>query len=317
REGEAARHPELVPGREMFPVLVEDLESCVGAIADKHATSFVHADAVHRPEFAWRVSGFSPRFDELPVFRVLDDTVIGAVSIRDEDIAVGSRHYARRGPEMIFIAAGHARLPERHQHFSVRAELADDLPAFYAAFGRRCPGIFRCTIGRPYIAVAIHVQPVRPDEHLRPKAFHDVAFGIELVDRVVRLESPVGKHAVEPEAATACGGDRAGLVASDKGPDALAVDVDVDRRRRSHLASTRKARPLTARNARPPAVGQSSDRAIWIVDMSLCGGAKTGERETDKAQHDNRCGSNGLLNCGALSSPRRRFTGDALSSRHA
>jgi hypothetical protein len=68
---------------------------------------------------------------------------------------------------------------------------------------------------------------VRPDEHLRPKAFHDVAFGIELVDRVVRLEFPVGKHAVEAETAAACGGDRAGLVASDKGPDTLAVAVDV------------------------------------------------------------------------------------------
>src|SRR5262245_27502623 len=76
--------------------------------------------------------------------------------------------------------------------------------------------------------------------------------------------------------------------------DTVAVDVDVDRRRRSHLASTREARPFTARNARTAAVGQSSDRSIWIVDGSLCGGRKTVAQKTDNAQHDDRRGANGL-----------------------
>src|SRR5579871_5638645 len=100
------------------------------------------------------------------------------------------------------------------------------------------------------------MHPVRPDEHLSAKAFDDIALGVELVDRVVRLEPAIRIHAVETEPAAPRGRHRARLIAADKSPDALAVGVDSHRRRRAHFPAAWKLRPLASRRAGAAAIRQ-------------------------------------------------------------
>src|SRR5216684_2113873 len=212
-----AWHSELVPSRQVFAFLIEDLYAGIGSIAHEQAASLVHGDAMRRPELTRRVSGLPPGFDEFPVLRVLHDAVVRAVAVRDENIPIGRRHHACRRAEMILIASCHSGFAERHQHRSVGTELADDVPCLHAGFGRGCHGVLRGSVRRPHIAVAVDMHPVWPDEHPGAKAFDHVAFRIELVDRIVRLELAVRIHAIEAEPAASRGGHRARLVASDKG----------------------------------------------------------------------------------------------------
>src|SRR5207248_3044434 len=122
--------------------------------------------------------------------------------------------------------------------------------------------------------------------HLRPKTLNNISFRIEFVDRVVRFELAVWIHTVETEAAAPCCRHRAGLVASDEGPDTLTVNVNVHRSRRSHLPPAGKLCPLASRNARAASVRQSLHRAIRIVRRSLCEGRRAGGGEShDSAQH--------------------------------
>src|SRR5437867_7419917 len=67
REGDPARHAELIPARQKLAVLVEDLDARVRAIAHEQAVALVHGDAVRGPELARRVAGLAPGFDELAV----------------------------------------------------------------------------------------------------------------------------------------------------------------------------------------------------------------------------------------------------------
>src|SRR5260370_42173651 len=115
----------------------------------------------------------------------------------------------------------------RHPTGSVGTELADAVPRPHAAFGRGCHGVPRGPVRRPHIAVAVDMHPVRPDEHPGAKTFDHVAFRIELVDRVVRLELTVRIHAVEAEPAAPCGGHRARLVPRDHRPDTLYLAVNL------------------------------------------------------------------------------------------
>src|SRR5204863_2396045 len=70
REGNTARHSELVPCGDVLSVLVEDLDPGIAPIACEQAASLVHGDAVHRAEFTRRIPGLSPGLDELSVFRI-------------------------------------------------------------------------------------------------------------------------------------------------------------------------------------------------------------------------------------------------------
>src|SRR3954447_6788938 len=108
-----------------------------------------------------------------------------------------------------------------------------------------------------------------PDEHLGAKALDDITFRVELVDRVVRLQFAIGQHAIDAEPATSRDGERACFIAADEGPDALAVDVDVDRSRRAHFPATRQPRPFASQNAWATAVRQSPHRAIRVVRGAL------------------------------------------------
>ena len=74
---------------------------------------------------AWGVSNspgralLAPGFDELSVLRELHDPRVGlaAVSVGDEDIAVGSRRDGRRPVEGVRPGSGDSRLAERQQDF--------------------------------------------------------------------------------------------------------------------------------------------------------------------------------------------------------
>jgi hypothetical protein len=61
------------------------------------------------------------------------------------------------------------------------------MPGFDAGLGGDGYGLFARRIGRPDIALAVDMQPMRPDEHAGAETFDDVALGIELVDRVYGL----------------------------------------------------------------------------------------------------------------------------------
>ena len=204
------------------------------------------------------------------------------MAIRDEDISIGRRHDAGRGPEMVLIISRNSRFAERHQDFSIRAELADNVPGLYPRFGRRCHGVLGSRVGYPDIAFPVHIHPVRPDKHLGAKALDDASLRVELVNRVVRFESTVGIHTVETEPSAPCSRHGAGLVTSDKGPDALPVNVNVNRGRRSHLSPAWKLCPLTSRNARAASICKSLDRAVRIVSRSL----SEGHHDRGQEHHD-------------------------------
>lgn len=61
RKRDPARHPELMPSRQEFPILIEYLDPAVRAIADEQPVPLVHGDAVRDPELAREHIRFSPR----------------------------------------------------------------------------------------------------------------------------------------------------------------------------------------------------------------------------------------------------------------
>jgi hypothetical protein len=208
------------------------------------------------------------------------------VPVGDEDVSIGSGHDARRRTEVVFVVSADTGFAERHQQLPVRTEFPHHVPRLHARLCGRRDRVVGRRIGRPDIALAIDVEPVRPDEHLGAEAFHDITSGIEFVDGVDGLELAVGIHAVEAEPAAARGRQRARLVAADEGPDALAVDIDVNRGRRAHLPPVWKLRPLGPRHRRAAAIGQSPHRTIRIISGGLGkAGDRSGDQHRDAAQH--------------------------------
>src|SRR5262249_28464294 len=127
RESDPARHSKLIPPREKLSILIEYLNSSVLSVADKDPASLVHRDAVRRAELAGRIAGLAPGLDELALLRELHDAIVGAVAVCNENIAVGRRHDTGGRSEMILVVSGHPGFPERHQHPSIRAELAHEV----------------------------------------------------------------------------------------------------------------------------------------------------------------------------------------------
>src|SRR2546422_2589228 len=142
------------------------------------------------------------------------------------------------------------------------------MSSFHSGFGCNRDGLFSRAVGHPYVALAIDMQAMGPDEHLRAEALDDVSLRIEFVDRVVRFEFAIRIHAVDAETAASCDGQWTGLITSNKRPNAFAVGVDVHGSRRSHLSAAGKPRPLTSRNGRATAIGQSSHGPIRIVSRA-------------------------------------------------
>ena len=115
-----------------------------------------------------------------------------------------------------------------HQHLARGAELDDLVPA--CSFGCSC-GTHR--VGHPDITVRVHVDSVRPDEHAASEALHDVAFLIELQNRI-----QVGIQALVAEP------PGFGRITPDDSPDMLAVGIDVDPANGTHLPSVGQCGPV-------------------------------------------------------------------------
>src|SRR4051794_27676459 len=124
-------------------------------------------------------------------------------------------------------------------------------------------------VRHPDVTVLVDEEPVRPDEHASSEALDHAAIGGELEDGIERLDPVVRTEAVETEPASGGDGQRAGLVTSNRRPDALAVGVDVDRSGRTHLASAWQLRPVAAGDTRPPAIGEPLYRTVRIGQSGL------------------------------------------------
>ena len=162
----AARPAELSPLRQEHPVLVEDLNPAVPAVGDKQPAVRVHREIVWRVELTRAGPLLSPRLDELPVFRELHDARVrlAAVAVGDEDVAVRSDQDVGRLIERIGTVAGDSRLAQRHQDLAIGAEL-EHLVTLHS------PGI---AVGHPHVALPVHMNAVRADEHPRAKALHNL-----------------------------------------------------------------------------------------------------------------------------------------------
>ena len=160
------RAAKLEPLSDKLPVLIENLDPVVLAITDKQPPLRVERNGVRHIELARSHAFSSPRLDELSIFIEFHDSGVArrsassAVSISDEDVAVRSDRNFGRLVEFIEIRSGNTRLAQRRQETSVRAELQDLLPF--------APG--RAVVGNPYIAVSIHGDFMRADDHTPAKA---------------------------------------------------------------------------------------------------------------------------------------------------
>src|ERR1019366_9412709 len=127
---EAAGAAELSPLIEKFAVLVEDLDAVVGAVPDEEAAGGIESQAVGSIELAGGRALLAPGLDERAVFGKLHHAGVGvaAVSVGDEDLAVGSDGHGGRLVERIGAIARDALLAEGEQDFAVGIEL-DDLVA--------------------------------------------------------------------------------------------------------------------------------------------------------------------------------------------
>src|SRR5262249_47026575 len=121
-------------------------------------------------------------------------------SVRDEDVAIGRDQDIGRPIEGVGPVARDPGLAQRHQHLSIGTELDDRVALAVAA----------PAVGDPDVAIPVREQAVRPIDHAGAEARHQLAGGVELLDRRdIRA--------------------LAGLCAAPiKHPDAGAISIDVD-----------------------------------------------------------------------------------------
>src|SRR5262245_63482106 len=132
-----------------------------------------------------RTSPFlSPGLYELSVLRELHDprVRIPAVSVRDENVAVGRSDDIGRLIEGVRAVAGDSNFAERQQDLSIRTELDDDVSLPDRCLSRRAG---RDSVGHPDVSVSVHMHAVREYEHPLAEAVHEL-------DRRIKLED--GRH---------------------------------------------------------------------------------------------------------------------------
>ncbi len=188
----------------------------------------------------------------------------------DEDAAVGSNQDVVRLGELRRRIARLTGRAERHQEFSLRAELQHRVALALGVgellqFGFGC----RARIDDPHVALAIDIHAVRPEDLSRAEALHDLAVGIELDDGIdVRARAHIGAAAIA-------------------GPDVFAVDVDVDRAHRSPSPSVRQRAPVAHGLVR---IRQVVDRR----DLGVLGRTRRTARRAGGCLRGGACASNTL-----------------------
>src|SRR5215831_15360766 len=204
---DAARPTELLPLGDEVAVLIEDLEAVVGAVGDEQASGGVECEAVRGVEFARSLAFLAPRLDEFAVAGELDDAGVGliAVSVGDEDIAVGRHNHVGGRVEMGGVLAGLARRAERHQHLAVRRKLHDGVA--------RLLGLVGAPVGDPDVVVLIDKKAMAEVGHPGGETRHHAPGSIILVERrdVGALAAVAAATVVNPHAL------------------AVAVDIEPDR----------------------------------------------------------------------------------------
>ena len=157
--------PNCVPFLEERPVLVEDLDPTVPPVANEHPPSGVHGDGVQTGELPRSRPRRAPGCEEGPVLRELHDASIVAVTIGDEDVAVGNHHDIRRSVEGIRTQPGNSRLTKGHQKLAIRTEFEDLMS----------PSAFALRVSCPHEPLMVDMKPVRPHEHSHAPRLDKVA----------------------------------------------------------------------------------------------------------------------------------------------
>src|SRR6185369_11810958 len=170
-------------------------------------------------ELAWPLALLAPLLDVLAILVELDDAVVGiaAVAIGNEDVAVRRHQDVGRRVERVLRGAGDARLTKCHEKLAVLIELHD---------GVALAVVLRGSVGYPDVVVLVDIQAVRKIDHAAAEALYQLAFFIELHDRIeLRLRA------------------RPRVLATVEYPDALAVAIDIDADDRTPFAPVRKLGP--------------------------------------------------------------------------
>ena len=186
-------------------------------------------------ELARTGAQLAPGVDQLAVFRKFQNAVIsGAVSLRYEDDAVGRNQNIIRLVEIVGLCRA-ARFAERHQKFSFGTEFVDLIPLRCSRAGANRPGTTRSfasrtfttrglrrvvlAVGNPYVALTIHEDAVRENQHPFTKTLHQLSGRIKLENRSER------RH-------LACCAIQAAILPAPLGyPNGFPVFVDLDRAR--------------------------------------------------------------------------------------
>src|SRR5262249_45777212 len=177
-----ARPAELFPLFDEVPVLIEDLDTVVVTIADEQSSSRIHCQRMRLVEFTSRRSELAPSLDQLTVFRELQHASGGSgsagVSFGNEDVAVRCDKDVVRLKEKVGFTRS-SRLSERHEQFSLAAELEDlmSLPR-----GRHAAGTG--AIGHPHVILGIDENAVRRDHQACTETLDQPSGLIEMQDRI-------------------------------------------------------------------------------------------------------------------------------------
>ena len=162
------------------------------------------------------------RADEGAVAGHPDDSVVAApVAVRDPDVAVRGDRHTGRAIEVRVVVAVHARLAEAHDHLALAGKLEDLVPHAHG-LAQCAPRVtVRAALRDPQEAVVVEGEAVREGEEPRAEAVDQVAFQVELEDRVevgaralVRaaavedpevLAVPIGNHSADDAEGAAFG----------------------------------------------------------------------------------------------------------------
>ena len=89
-EEDPARPAELCPLCKKYALLIEELNSAVGTIADEYTATEIDGNGVQRAELSGRISGLPPSFEESAICRKFHDAIVTpfTVAVSDEDGAV-------------------------------------------------------------------------------------------------------------------------------------------------------------------------------------------------------------------------------------
>src|SRR5262245_13758758 len=136
--------PKLLPLCDESSILIENLDTVIGAITHEDPSLGVHGDSVRGIKLARSAPFLAPRLDELSSLGKLYDAgiAVSTMPVGYEDVPIGSHYYIRWLIERVHAVAGYSRFAKRHQQFAFRTKLEDLVPV----------PIFALSIGNPYIA---------------------------------------------------------------------------------------------------------------------------------------------------------------------